>query len=295
MAGGNVVRLVVTPPFDWPALIGFFAGRATPGVESVDGTRYRRSVVVDGRPATLDITWREKPQRLDVRLHGNSSRIDDEVIARVRRMFDLDAPLDDIHSVLHRDKALRSHLRRNPGVRVPGTWDGFELTIRAILGQQVSVKAATTLAGRVARRYGESMPGASGDGAPERLFPRPDRLSRARFNGMGIVGARIASMRSVAKAVENGELAFDGTQTSRQVRETLQSIKGIGDWTAQYVAMRALKDADAFPSSDLGLVKAVAWPDRVTPKELAARSEQWRPWRAYAALLLWGSLPDAGG
>jgi AraC family transcriptional regulator of adaptative response / DNA-3-methyladenine glycosylase II len=184
---------------------------------------------------------------------------------------------------------------------VPGAWDGFELTIRAILGQQVSVKAATTLSGRLAARYGEGVEGVIGEQMSATglsyLFPTPEKLMRARCNNMGLVGARAETIRRVARAVFDGELSFDPSQDPKEFHASLTSIKGIGDWTAQYVAMRALKNPDAFPASDLGLLRAFDrdGEDRMRANELAMLSESWRPWRAYAALLLWSSTPNSGG
>lgn len=228
---------------------------------------------------------------------GSRSRPNQALAGLGRSVFDTDAPIGQIADDLKRDATLRRILRQNPGVRVPGAWDGFELTVRAILGQQISVKAATTLAGRIADRYGErtNFPGVAGGAGLNRIFPTPRRLMRARFNGIGIVQSRIDTIRSVSSAVASGELAFDGSQARDKVCNVLLSIRGIGDWTAQYVAMRALRDPDAFPRSDLGLISAVAHPDRVTPKALGERAEGWRPWRAYAAMLLWGSLAGSGG
>jgi AraC family transcriptional regulator of adaptative response / DNA-3-methyladenine glycosylase II len=190
-------------------------------------------------------------------------------------------------------------LKKNSGVRVPGSWDGFELTVRAILGQQISVSGATTLAGRIADRYGEHID-VKIDGiedAPNRLFPEPKKLVRARLESLGIIASRAQTIRSVARAVVDGTLGFDAAHDPDRFRDTLKAIKGIGDWTAQYVAMRALKDPDAFPASDLGLLRAFDRPGqaRLKPAELATRAEGWRPWRAYAALLLWGSENGAGG
>ena len=163
------------------------------------------------------------------------------------------------------------------------------------------MKAATTLSGRIAARYGDPVRTDLADTVPnaglERLFPTPDKLMRARFNNIGLVGARADTIRRIAKAVVEGELSFDSSQDPEEFCNTLVSLKGIGDWTAQYVAMRVLKNPDAFPASDLGLLRAFDRPgeDRLQPKELAAMSEAWRPWRAYAALLLWSSSPDSGG
>jgi AraC family transcriptional regulator of adaptative response / DNA-3-methyladenine glycosylase II len=198
-----------------------------------------------------------------------------------------------------RDKTLRAWLKENPGIRVPGAWDGFELCVRAVLGQQVSVKAATTFAGRIAERYGEPVGVVVEDLAdpPTRLFPAPERLMRARLENLGVIRSRAQTIRDIARAVCNGDLGFGAGQSTEEFRSTLTSIKGVGDWTAEYVAMRALKNPDAFPASDLGLLRAFDDMDgrRPRPKELAARAEAWRPWRAYAALLIWGSDSGAGG
>jgi AraC family transcriptional regulator of adaptative response / DNA-3-methyladenine glycosylase II len=230
-------------------------------------------------------------------LHGVATPSLFETVQRCRELFDLDAPVADISAVLERDRVLAGLLQKQPGIRVPGCWDGFELTVRAILGQQVSVKAATTLAGRIASKYGEAL--ALPDGIEQvdltRVFPAPERLLRARLENCGIIRTRADTIRSVARAVTRGELAFDTSQDPDEFCETLKSIKGIGDWTAQYVAMRCLKNPDAFPASDLGLIKAIDRPRRVTPAHLLERAEEWRPWRAYAALLLWGSDTGSGG
>jgi AraC family transcriptional regulator of adaptative response / DNA-3-methyladenine glycosylase II len=214
-------------------------------------------------------------------------------------MFDLDASTHDISQVLSVDATLRQLLKKNPGVRVPGSWDGFELTVRAILGQQVSVRAATTLAGRLANRYGEridvSVRGLKQ--SPERLFPEPKKLVRARLENLGIIGSRAQTIRSLSKAVADGNVSFDAATQSDSLCSSLKAIRGIGDWTAEYVSMRALKDPDAFPATDLGLLRAFDKPvgKRIKPRELMERAEAWRPWRAYAALLLWGSDNRAGG
>ncbi|HLT91788.1 MAG TPA: AlkA N-terminal domain-containing protein [Woeseiaceae bacterium] len=291
-------RLPFREPFDWHALLAFFRPRATPGVEHVDGNSYRRVVSVDGRHGVLEVAPAEKAGFLVLTLHGARTESLFELIQRTRDVFDLDAPVAEIMDVLSRDPVLRRALDAHPGIRVPGAWSGFELTVRAVLGQQVSVKAATTLAGRVAARYGEPLALAADVPAAQGLthaFPSPERLRRARFNGIGMVQSRADTIRRVAAAVLAGDLRFDGTQDADTLCRALCSIRGIGDWTAQYVAMRALRYPDAWPAGDLGLQKALDPPRRVPAAELAARAEQWRPWRAYAAMLLWSSLPGGGG
>ena len=291
------VLLPYRPPYGWQQLLEFFAGRATPGVELVEGGRYLRSIAIGNGTGAIDVS--ERNGALSLSVHGIGTDSLFAIVQRARGMFDLDAAIDDIGSVLSVDRVLSKWLKKNPGLRVPGAWDGFELTVRAILGQQVSVKAATTFAGRIAQRYGEriDVPIDGIPNAPDRLFPEPQKLMRARLENLGVIRSRAQTIRDLARAVVNGSLSFDPGQDMDEHRRALLSIKGIGDWTAEYVAMRALKNPDAFPASDLGLLRAFDAPDseRLRPSELLARAEAWRPWRAYAALLIWGSENGAGG
>jgi AraC family transcriptional regulator of adaptative response / DNA-3-methyladenine glycosylase II len=223
------------------------------------------------------------------------------MVQRARGMLDLDASPEDVSRVLSAEPILRQLLRASPGIRVPGAWDGFELTVRAILGQQISVAAATTLAGRIAERYGEAIdvvvPDLDSDAAPRLIFPGPEKLMRSRLRSLGVITSRADTIRSVAKAAIDGSVSFDPSQDPAEFCRSLVAIKGIGDWTAQYVAMRALKDPDAFPHADLGLLRAfdASGRDRMKPAELKNRAKVWRPWRAYAALLLWSSDAKSGG
>lgn len=289
------VRLPYRQPFAWSALLDFFRPRVTPGVEAVDGDCYRRTLAVGKTHAVVELRPSAQGSYLSLTLHNVSTPALFETVQKARDVFDLDAPVAEIASVLSADPALKKILQRHRGIRVPGAWDGFELTIRAILGQQISVRAATTLAGRIVTRYGEPLEGTS---SSERdllyLFPTAERLSRARFNDIGLVRRRANTLRQVATAVVRGELEFDTAADPEAFCTALKSIKGIGDWTAQYVAMRALKNPDALPASDLGLLKALHHPRRISPSELERHAERWRPWRAYAALLLWNSLTDSG-
>lgn len=291
------VRLPYRRPFNWPLFLEFFAARATPGVEAVNGNTYMRTVVSNDDHGVVEIRPDQRDGYLSLTLHCVNTNALFETVQTAREVFDLDAPISEIRATLGKDDSLRAMLRKNPGVRVPGAWDGFEITIRAILGQQISVKAATTIAGRIAKKYGEplDLSGTIIDGGLSHLFPGPVRLMRARLQNIGLVRSRAETIRRVAAAVVAGDLDFDVAQDPEQFCDALTSIKGVGDWTAQYVAMRALKNPDAFPGADLGLLKALTHPDRVTPKELTARAEDWRPWRAYAAMLLWGSLAGSGG
>lgn len=290
------VRLPYRQPFGWESLLDFYRYRVTPGVEAVVDGKYRRSLLIGDTPAIIEVQKDARDGYLLLTLHGIETGELFETVQRARDVFDLDAPVNDIQSVLATDKSLAMMLKDNPGIRVPGAWDGFELTIRAILGQQISVKAATTIAGRIADRYGEKVIHPAAGDEISRLFPTPEKLSRARFNDIGLVRSRADTLRRVSAAVVQGDLRFDLSDDPDEFCARLTSIKGVGDWTAQYVAMRALKCPDAFPASDLGLIKALAPPgERLTPAELARRAQEWRPWRAYAAMLLWNSTASSGG
>ena len=295
------VRLNYRRPFDWAQLVEFLQGRAIPGVEIVVDDRYYRTVKVGGQVGVVEVGHNTTERNLELTLHGIDTPNLFPVVQQVREIFDLDAPVADIGVVLKKDPELKTRLKNHPGIRVPGAWDGFELTVRAILGQQVSVKAATTLSGRIAARYGEAVEDIIGENfrgtGLSHLFPTPEILMRARFNDIGLVSARAETIRRVARALVDGELSFDPSQDPGAFCESLKSLRGIGDWTAQYVSMRALKNPDAFPSSDLGLLRSFDCDekDRMRPNELAEMSESWRPWRAYAALLLWSASPASGG
>ena len=295
------VRLPYRKPFSWPAMLEFFAGRATPGVESVTGSSYQRTISVAGKHGVITVSPQKQSTYLVLTLTCVDTSALFEIVQRSREAFDLDAPIDEIATTMKRDETLRALIRKSPGIRVPGAWDGFELTIRAILGQQISVKAATTLAGRIADRYGKklSLSSETADSGLSRIFPSAERLMRARFSNIGMVKSRAETIRRVAAAVVNGDLNFDAAQEPEEFCKNLTAIKGVGDWTAQYVAMRVLKNPDAFPSTDLGLIKALGSIEsqggHATPSEILRRAEAWRPWRAYAVLLLWGSLANSGG
>jgi AraC family transcriptional regulator, regulatory protein of adaptative response / DNA-3-methyladenine glycosylase II len=205
------------------------------------------------------------------------------IVERIRAMFDLNADWISISETLRNDPLLAERLQASPGLRVAGCWDAFELAIRAILGQQVSVKTATTLAGRLAHRFGKPVRGPNG---LTHLFPEPAALANAQLGSIGLTTARAQTIRSLARTVCDGKLSFTGVVDPEGFMERLCEIPGIGKWTAQYVCMRALGQPDAFPSTDLGLLRAV---NLSSPKELERRAEAWRPWRAYAAMYLWRS------
>ena len=276
-------RLRFRPPYHWNAMLDFLGPRAIPGVESVESGVYRRSIYFRSNHGFLEVSLDDANSALVVRVFFGDSRALFAIIERIRMMFDLNADWATVARTLRSDLALAPRLDAAPGLRVPGCWDGFELAIRAILGQQVSVKGATTLSGRLVRAFGRHLPSVGG---LTHLFPTPKVLSDADCRNIGIPRARAETIRALARAVSDGQIKFEGIVNSDEFLSRLCQIPGIGHWTAQYIAMRALREPDAFPSGDLGLLRALR---ANTVHELESRAEAWRPWRAYAAMYLWST------
>lgn len=283
-AGALALRLPARAPFEPAPLLAFLAARAIPGVEQVEGATYRRTTEVDGRAALVEIT--AGARGLEVRLAGAGPASLPRLTAAAARLFDLDADVAAIARHLARDPLLRRALRGRT-VRVPGAWDAFELGVRALLGQQVSVAAARTLAGRLVRACGAPLPRAAG--ALTHAFPTPEAVAAAPLGSLGLTRARAAALRGFAREAANGLLAPGSLGDLDGAIARLTALPGIGEWTAQYVAMRALREPDAFPAGDLGVRRALAAADGRLPseREVLARAEAWRPWRAYATLALW--------
>lgn len=279
-------RLAYRPPYDWDSVLAFLQARATPGVEAVAESRYRRSITIDGKSGAIDVSRLASRTTLALLVRFPDPRALLFIVERVRRIFDLGADPAVIGEHLRADPLLRPRLLRHPGIRTPGAWDGFELAVRAILGQQISVRAATTLAGRIAARFGSRL---ADDHGLERLFPTPAQLANAAIEQAGVVTARAEAIRSLARQVADGRLTFSsGRETSATV-SSLRALPSIGDWTAQYIAMRALGEPDAFPTGDLVLRRMAG---ERTARALDRRSEAWRPWRSYAVMLLWQGATD---
>jgi AraC family transcriptional regulator, regulatory protein of adaptative response / DNA-3-methyladenine glycosylase II len=274
-------RLRFRPPYQWESMLAFLAARATPGVEEVASGRYRRSISLHGSDGYFEVSLDENRQSLSVHIQFDDSRALFLIIERIRRMFDLGADWQTIAARLRTDPALARKIEKVPGLRVPGCWNGFELATRAILGQQITVKGATALAGRIVSAFGRPIPAMGG---LTHIFPSPEVLADAKLASVGLTNARAETIRALARAVCDKHISFEGLAESDTCLARLCEIPGIGPWTAQYVAMRALGEPDAFPSGDLGLLRALDL-DRV--RELERRSEAWRPWRAYAAMYLW--------
>jgi AraC family transcriptional regulator of adaptative response / DNA-3-methyladenine glycosylase II len=286
-AGAVTLRLPFTRPYHWESMLSFLAARAIPGVEEVRGGEYRRTVAVDAARGSLAV--RPAPRGAGLVASIRLSRLGalPTIVGRLRRLFDLDADAAAIDSLLARDPLLAPRVAARPGLRVPGAWDPFELAVRAILGQQVSVGAARTLAGRLAAASGERAPAAP-DGGPALVFPGPERLSELRLDGLGLTGSRAAALRALAAAAARDPDLLRPAADLEATIERLEELPGVGRWTASYIAMRAFHEPDAFPEGDLGLLRALERRGtRPRPAELLRRAEAWRPWRAYAALHLW--------
>ncbi len=276
-----VFHLGFRPPYNWNAMLDFLAPRCTPGVDLVENSSYRRSISVDGARGWLEVSFHEENHCLIARVHFPHPHSLFTITERIRRMFDLDADWQSIEATLASDPMLPRLMKANPGVRLPGSWDSFELTVRAVLGQQISVKGATTLAGRMARLFGKPFSPAKG---LTHLFPTAEALAKADLAPVGLTNARAQTIQVLAKAVTRGEIRFDGVLDTADFISRITELPGIGNWTAQYIAMRALADPDAFPSGDIALMRGLAVD---SARELEQRAEAWRPWRAYAAIYLW--------
>ncbi len=282
------LKLGTGEPFDGAALLDFLAARAVPGVEQVTGNSYARTIRAPGGPGLIELTMpgaqgpgaRGGSRHVLLRVRLPRLRGVGQVVSRCRQLLDLDADACAINAVLAADGLLAPLVAARPGLRVPGTYDGFELAVRAVLGQQVSVAAARTLAGRLAGRFGTrlQMPG----GSPSVLFPGPADLADADLSGVGLTTARQATLRALADAVAGGSLELDHGADPAQTAARLGELPGIGPWTISYILMRAVRDPDAFPASDLGLRRALEHLGGST-----AQADRWRPWRAYAAVQLW--------
>ena len=276
-----IFRLNFRPPYHWQGMLDFLAPRCTPGVEVVEAGCYRRTISANGHDGYFEVSPDNERALLVARIEIADPQSLFFTVERIRAMFDLNADWADIVETLGNDPVLKDRLEAHPGLRVPGCWNGFELATRAILGQQITVKGATALAGRLVTRFGKPFRGPNG---LTHLFPKPEVLADANLATVGLTTARGETIRALARGVCDGKINFVGIVDSEAFLCRLCEIPGIGNWTAHYVAMRALGEPDAFPSTDLGLLRAM---NLTSSHELERRSETWRPWRAYAAMYLW--------
>ncbi len=288
---GVTLRLRYRPPYAWDSMLAYLEARAISGVEAVENGVYRRTVELDGATGTIDVAHIPAGDCLGVTIRFPRVAALPGIVARVRCQFDLGANIEAIETHLSADPLLAPLIARRPGLRAPGGWDGFELAVRAILGQQVRVAAARRLAGQLVALHGRPLPdGQRCHPGLTHVFPSAERLAAADLSGLGMPAARRSALRALAEAAARDPQLFRPAGTVEEAIARLRSIRGVGEWTAQYIALRALRETDAFPASDIGLLRGAAVNGtRPTPADLLRRAEPWRPWRAYAAQHLWAA------
>jgi AraC family transcriptional regulator, regulatory protein of adaptative response / DNA-3-methyladenine glycosylase II len=289
--GGLVLRLPFEGSLDWDALIEYLTVRAIPAVEHVtDDGIYRRTITVEDDPGVIEL-WPGGDDHLLLRAHLPHWEGLIHLVDRAGRIAGLDTDLAGAVRDLGADPQVGPLLASAPGIRPPGTWNAFEIGVRAILGQQITVTGATTLAGRLVERYGTTVAGLAPLGL-SRTFPEPSVLADADLTGIGLPTARAAAIRAFAQAVVHDEVHLDRSVGLDQLVAEITAIPGLGPWTAHYIALR-LGEPDAFPASDLGLRRAIAPHQPPTTAELQHRAEAWRPWRAHIAARLWMTADPA--
>lgn len=283
--GGLSLRLPFNGQLEWPALLEYLSDRAIPGIESVSGGTYRRTIEIDKDPGVLELS-RGGSDHLLLRAHLPHWEGLIHVVERARNIAGLDADLEAVCSALANDDVLGPMVSERRGLRVPGTWDPFETAIRAILGQQVSVGAATTMAGRLVQRLGRPVPGLAELGLSH-SFPDPETVAEGNLEHIGLTGSRQRALRAFAQAVADDKVRLDRSVSLQELVASIVDIDGLGPWSAHYIALR-LGEPDAFPATDRGIQRAL---ERLLPGSTKARSisERWRPWRAFAATHLWFS------
>jgi len=283
------------PPYDWNAMLNYLRARALDGMEVVEDGVYRRSLSYGGVQGTVAVAHVPERQSLLASIRFPSVRALQTIVTCVRHLFDVAADIDTITAHLAKDRTLAPLIASRPGLRTPGCWDGFEVGVRAVLGQQITVEAARRLGGTLVLRYGEAIPHTE-DVRLTRTFPSARCLATADLSLIGMPAARRATVKALAQAAVANPRLFTPLGSIEDNITQLRAIRGIGTWTAQYIALRALHEPDAFPATDLGILRGAARVDGRTPTapQLLRRAEAWRPWRAYAAQYLWtaGSHTD---
>jgi AraC family transcriptional regulator, regulatory protein of adaptative response / DNA-3-methyladenine glycosylase II len=286
------LRLRYRPPYDWDSMVAYLTVRAISGVEVVENGIYHRTVEIDGSIGTVEVKHLPERQSLGVTIRFPNVKHLPAVVTRVRRLFDLGADIQTIDEHLSLDPLLAPLVATRPGLRAPGGWDGFELAVRAILGQQITVVAARRLAGQLVALHGKPIPKAARHHPGlTHVFPTAKRLAKLDSLGLGMPKARQLSLKALAEAASTDPNLFRPFGTIEEAIARLCAIRGVGEWTAQYISLRALREMDAFPASDIGLLRSATKIDGIpsTAKSLLHRAESWRPWRAYAAQHLWAS------
>jgi AraC family transcriptional regulator of adaptative response / DNA-3-methyladenine glycosylase II len=292
---GISLLLPYAPPYDWDAIIGFLTARAIAGIEVIDANRrYHRTIALDGAQGTISVEPDERGRGLRAQIRFPRVQSIATIVSRIRRVFDLSADPLAIGAHLAIDPLLAPLIERRPGLRVPGAWDGFEVAVRAVLGQQITVTGAIRLAGKLVATFGDPMSTPGGNGLTH-TFPKPSAMAAADMRVLGMPGARADTLSSLAAAADANHRLFSPSQTLEAAVAQLRSLRGIGEWTAQYIAMRAMQEPDAFPAADIGLMRALtpSFGTRPDAAMVLARAEGWRPWRAYAAQHLWTANANA--
>ena len=294
--GGKEVtlRLRYRPPYDWAAMLSFLSARAIRGVEVVEDDRYFRTFQIDGQTGSIEVSHLPGHRSLSVRILAANVRLFPAVVFRVRRLFDLGADIETIGSHLATDALLAPLIARRPGLRPPGGWDGFEISMRAVLGQQISVAAARGYGGELVEKHGGAVPPAARiHPRLTRAFPTPERLANQPV-GLAMPAARLRTIKAVAQAAMAEANLFRPSGDLETTVARLLEIRGVGPWTAHYIALRANRETDAFPATDIGILRGAAdlLGETISAADLVARAEAWRPWRAYAAQHLWSADGD---
>lgn len=287
------ILLPYKAPFDWQIMLGFFRSRQMSNIENISTEYYFRTVELDECRGWIKVSHHKTKDALNLTVKLTDYSYLHQIIARVRRMFDLDADMQLIHQHLKSHPKLAQVIENFPGLRLPGCWDIFEFSIRAILGQQISVKGATTLAQRIAEKYGENIDDIELPAGinTTKYFPKISALKNVDYQEIGLTRSRITTLQTWVNFFQENKSIFSKGLTIEELETALTKLKGIGPWTVNYIGMRGLSDPDAFPSADLGIIKALII-DEIKPKnkDILALAESWRPWRAYAAIYLWQSL-----
>lgn len=290
VAAGTEFRIRYRAPYDWESMLEFLRVRAIPGIEMVEKGIYYRTIEIGGQSGFIEVKHVPRKDSIAVTIHFPSVQALQEIVNRARRLFDLGADIETIDGHLSLDGDLAPWVAKRPGLRAPGGWDGFELGVRAVLGQQISVQAARQLAGKLVAAHGRPITGETGlpDGLTH-VFPTAGQIANTVDLSVGMPNSRLKTLKAIAQASLDDPGLFQPSGDVDEAIAKLTAIPGVGDWTAQYVAMRIIREVDAFPSSDIGLLRGAekVLGEPMTPKRLALRAEAWRPWRAYAAQHLW--------
>lgn len=284
------LHLPYLAPWSWPQFHQHFALRLLPGVEALDADRYSRTVHANSSVGWISVRPLPGQDAIELTLSDSLEEHAPTLVSRVRKMFDLDTDPAAVARHFSDDPQLGPLVVANPGLRLPSAFDPFEQAVRAIVGQQVTVKAAVTITRRLVERLGDELPSSMTGDAPGllKLFPSPQIIAQARLDNIGMPGKRVATLQRLAAAVADGALELHVQDGADELVRRLCTLPGIGPWTAEYIALRGFGEADAFPAADLGLLKAPLWgSEGITAKQLLARSQAWRPWRAYAAVHIW--------